>query len=221
MKLAENLYVYEWTNYFENNCNSFFIGGSVGALVDPGLGKHLPDLLKRMAKDGIKKEDIKVVVNTHSHPDHYEASALFDSTQVKIALSEIEMEFMKGPGAYLYQLFGLKAPVVDVNLPLKEGELNLNGEVFLVSIVPGHSPGSVGLYWPAKKALFPGDVIFQMNVGRSDFPGGDSKLLKESIRKLSKLDMEYLLPGHMGMVTGKANVKKNFDKVIEGIFPYL
>ncbi|HPG72526.1 MAG TPA: MBL fold metallo-hydrolase [Syntrophales bacterium] len=221
MKLADDLFVYEWTNYFENNCNSFFIGGSVGALVDPGLGKHLPDLLKRMAKDGIGKEDIRFVINTHSHPDHYEASALFDSSQVKIALSEIEMEFMKGPGAYLYQLFGLKAPVVDVNLPLKEGEVMLNGEAFQISVVPGHSPGSIGLYWPAKKALFPGDVIFQMNVGRSDFPGGDSKLLKESIRRLSTLDVEYLLPGHMGMVTGKANVKKNFDKVIEGIFPYL
>lgn len=221
MKLAENLYVYEWTNCFENNCNSFFIGGSVGALVDPGLSQHLPDLLKRMAKDGIKKENIKVVVNTHSHPDHYEASALFDSSQVKIALSEIEMDFMKGPGAYLYQLFGLKAPVVDVNLPLQEGELKLGDETFEVSIIPGHSPGSIGLYWPAMKALFPGDVIFQMNVGRSDFPGGDSKLLKESIRNLSKLDVEYLLPGHMGIVTGKASVKKNFDKVIEGIFPYL
>ena len=221
MKLAEGLYVYEWTNYFENNCNSFFIGDSVGALVDPGLSKHLPDLLKRMAKDGIKKEDIKYVVNTHSHPDHYEASALFDSSQVKIALSEIEMEFMKGPGAYLYQLFGLKAPVVDVNLPMKAGELKLGGGTFEISIVPGHSPGSIGLYWPAKKVLFPGDVIFQMNVGRSDFPGGDSKLLKQSIRDLSKLDVEYLLPGHMGMVKGAANVKKNFEKVIEGIFPYL
>lgn len=221
MKLAENLYVYEWTNFFENNCNSFFIGGSVGALVDPGLSQHLPDLMKRMAKDGIKKENIQVVVNTHSHPDHYEASALFDSSQVKIALSAIEMDFMKGPGAYLYQLFGLKAPVVDVSLPLQEGELKLGDETFEVSIIPGHSPGSIGLYWPAMKALFPGDVIFQMNVGRSDFPGGDSKLLKESIRSLSKLDVEYLLPGHMGMVTGKANVKKNFEKVIEGIFPYL
>jgi len=221
MKLAENLYVYEWTNYFENNCNSFFIGGTVGALVDPGLSAHLPDLLKRMSKDGIRKEDIKAVINTHSHPDHYEASALFDSSQVKIALSEIELDFMKGPGAHLYRLFGLNAPVVDVNLPLLEGELKLGDETFEVSIIPGHSPGSIGLYWPVKKALFPGDVIFQMNVGRSDFPGGDSKLLKESIRSLSKLDVEYLLPGHMGMVTGKANVKKNFDKVIEGIFPYL
>jgi glyoxylase-like metal-dependent hydrolase (beta-lactamase superfamily II) len=221
MKLAESLYTYEWTNDFENNCNSFFIGDSIGALVDPGLSKHLPDLLKRMAKDGIKREDIKYVINTHSHPDHYEASALFDGSQVRIALSEIEMEFMQGPGASLYKLFGLMAPVVDVNLPLKEGELKLGGEIFEISIVPGHSPGSIGLYWPAKKALFPGDVIFQMNVGRSDFPGGDSKLLKQSIRNLSKLDVEYLLPGHMGMVMGASNVKKNFEKVIEGVFPYL
>ncbi|HNU84604.1 MAG: MBL fold metallo-hydrolase [Pseudomonadota bacterium] len=221
MKLAENLYVYEWTNYFENNCNSYFIGGAVGALVDPGLSAHLPDLLRRMSRDGIGKEDIKIVVNTHSHPDHYEASALFDGSRVKIALSEIEMDFMKGPGAYLYGLFGLKAPDVDVNLPLKEGELQLGAETFQVSIVPGHSPGSIGLYWPAKKVLFSGDVIFQMNVGRSDFPGGDSKLLRESILSLSRLDVEYLLPGHMGMVTGRSNVKKNFDRVIEEIFPYL
>ena len=167
MKLAENLYVYEWKNYFENNCNSFFIGGSVGALVDPGLSQHLPDLLKRMAKDGIKKEDIKAVVNTHSHPDHYEASALFDSSQVKIALSEIEMGFMQGPGATLYQLFGLKAPVVDVNLPLKEGEVKLGEETFEISIVPGHSPGSIGLYWPAKKALDPALPSSLTNASRS------------------------------------------------------
>jgi glyoxylase-like metal-dependent hydrolase (beta-lactamase superfamily II) len=111
--------------------------------------------------------------------------------------------------------------VVDVTLPLKAGEVKLGGETFEISIVPGHSPGSIGFYWPAKKVLFPGDVIFQMNVGRSDFQGGDSKFLKQSIRDLSKLDVEYLLPGHMGMVTGSGNVKKNFEKVIEGIFPYL
>ena len=158
-------------------------------------------------------------VNTHSHPDHYEASALFDSSQVKIALSEIEMEFMQGPGAYLYQLFGLKAPVVDVNLPFREGELKLGAETFEISIVPGHSPGFIRLHWPAKKVLFPGDVIFQMNVGRSDFPGGDSKLLKQSIQNLAKLDIEYLLPGHMGMVTGAWNVRISLRRLSRGFSP--
>ncbi|NLX52526.1 MAG: MBL fold metallo-hydrolase, partial [Deltaproteobacteria bacterium] len=37
MKYREDIYVYEWANYFDNNCNSYYIGGNVKALVDPGL----------------------------------------------------------------------------------------------------------------------------------------------------------------------------------------
>ena len=70
MKLTDDIYVYEWTNYFDNNCNSFYIGGGINALVDPGLTRYLPNLLERMADDGIKREDIAYVINTHSHPDH-------------------------------------------------------------------------------------------------------------------------------------------------------
>jgi glyoxylase-like metal-dependent hydrolase (beta-lactamase superfamily II) len=58
-------------------------------------------------------------------------------------------------------------------------------------------------------------------VGRTDFPGGNSVLLKKSIVRLSQLDVDTLLPGHMGIVDGKERVKMNFDVVIEHIFPYL
>lgn len=222
MKLTDDLYAYEWKNYFENNCNSFYIGGSVQALIDPGLKAHLPGLLEQMAKDGIKKEDIRYVVNTHSHPDHYEGSELFSGTEVKIALSAAEMDFMtKGRGAYLYELFGLKAPKVQVNLVLNDGEVKLGEEIFRVIHTPGHSPGSVSLYWPAKKALFSGDVIFSQNVGRTDFPGGDGSLLKESIRALSTLGADYLLAGHLGFVKGGRNVARNFEFVMERIFSFL
>src|SRR4030042_921843 len=78
MKLKNDIYVYEWTNYFDNNCNSFYIGGDVKALVDPGLTRYLPDLLNQMSADGIRKEDIRYVINTHSHPDHFQGSELFD-----------------------------------------------------------------------------------------------------------------------------------------------
>ena len=44
MKLSNDIYLYEWTNSFENNCNSFYIGGNVQALIDPGLTGYVPDL---------------------------------------------------------------------------------------------------------------------------------------------------------------------------------
>ena len=62
MKLNNDIYVYEWTNPLENNCNSFFIGGTVQALIDPGLKLFLPDLLKRMEEDGINPENIKYII---------------------------------------------------------------------------------------------------------------------------------------------------------------
>ncbi|NTW77588.1 MAG: MBL fold metallo-hydrolase, partial [Syntrophaceae bacterium] len=123
MKLTNDIYVYEWTNYFDNNCNSFYIGGGVNALIDPGLSRYLPNLLEQMAADGIKKEDIAYVINTHSHPDHFQASELFDPEKVKIALHPKELQFLKGAGGDLYGLFGLEAPELQINFPLEEGDV--------------------------------------------------------------------------------------------------
>ncbi|MCK4533974.1 MAG: MBL fold metallo-hydrolase [Syntrophobacterales bacterium] len=222
MKLNNDIYVYEWTNPLENNCNSFFIGGSVQALIDPGLKLFLPDLLKRMKKDGIDPKNIKYIINTHSHPDHFEASEAFNSDEnIEIGLHKKGMDFLNDIGGHMYGLFGLDAPKVHIGLVLEEGTIRLGDEDFEILHVPGHSPGSVALYWPSRKALFPGDVIFNQNVGRTDFPGGDSALLKESILALSKLDTDYFLPGHMEVIIGKENIKRNFQFVIERVFPYI
>jgi len=221
MKIAEDLYAYVWENPYENNCNSFYIGGSVQALIDPGLKKFVPDLLKKMAADEIRRDDIRYIINTHSHPDHYEGSEFFNGTGVQIAIHREEMAFLDEIGAQMYEWFGLRFPKIDIHLILEEGEVQLGDETFQVHLIPGHSPGSIGLYWPERKVLLPGDVVFDRNVGRSDFPGGDGELLKESIRKLSKLDTDYLLPGHMGMVTGNTNIRNNFKIIIENIFPYI
>ena len=221
MKIADNLYSYEWTNYYENNCNSFFIGGGVGALIDPGLKQYVPDLLRRMAADGIDAGDIRYIIDTHSHPDHFEGSAYFEDQGIPIGLHEDEAAFLAGAGGELYELFGLPPPRVVVDLALSEGTAEFGGEEFQLLHVPGHSPGSIALYWPRMQALFPGDVIFNQNVGRTDFPGGSGALLKQSIRSLSDLEVEWLLPGHMEIIVGTENVQRNFQTVIRHIFPYI
>lgn len=221
MKLTNDIYVYEWTNYFDNNCNSYYIGGGVNALIDPGLTRYLPDLLNQMSSDGIRKEDIHYIINTHSHPDHLQASELFDTETVKIALHRKELEFLKGVGGELYGLFGITVPQMQINFPLTEDSVTLGDQSFKIILAPGHSPGSIGLYWPAQKALFCGDVIFDQNVGRTDFPGGNGALLKKSIISFSQLDCELLFPGHMGIVTGREKIQDNFNIVIQNIFPYI
>ncbi len=62
---------------------------------------------------------------------------------------------------------------------------------------PGHSPGAVAFHFPREKVLFPGDTLFQGSVGRTDLPGGDPRLLTQSLRKLAALPPETrVYPGH-------------------------
>jgi hydroxyacylglutathione hydrolase len=221
MQLTDDLYTYEWTDYFENNCNSFYISGNIGALIDPGLTKHVPALLEKMSLDGIEAKNIRYIINTHSHPDHFEGSEYFYDQDIKISMHKDELDFLQGPGGELYGLFGLVTPHARIDLFLAEGLLTMGDDEFQVIHTPGHSPGSISLYWPRRKSLFSGDVIFSQNVGRTDFPGGNGSQLKKSISRLSSLDVEWLLPGHMEIIEGSHNVKSNFKTVVNHIFPYI
>ena len=104
---------------------------------------------------------------------------------------------------------------------LQEGDVKIGDSSLQVILTPGHSPGSICLYWSEKKALFTGDVIFNQSIGRTDLPGGSGKLLKESITRLAELDVEVLCPGHGDVVVGRENVKKNFKMVKDYWFNYL
>lgn len=132
-----------------------------------------------------------------------------------------EVEFLAGSGSELYSLFGISPPDTKIDLILEEGELRFGESVLQIIHTPGHSPGSIAIYWEEKKALFCGDTIFDQNIGRTDFSGGNANEIKESIKKLSLLDVEHLFAGHMGMISEKDNVKKNFQVIIKSILPYI
>ena len=104
---------------------------------------------------------------------------------------------------------------------LQEGDLTIGNTSLQVFLSPGHSPGSLCFYWPEKKVLFTGDVVFNQSIGRTDLPGGSGKHLKESITKLSGLDVEVLCPGHGDIVTGHEAVKKNFKMIRDFWFNHL
>jgi hydroxyacylglutathione hydrolase len=90
-----------------------------------------------------------------------------------------------------------------------------------VIYTPGHSPGSISLYLPETKILFTGDLLFKGGVGRTDLPGGNGSQLKESIKSLTQLEIEWLLPGHGEIVSGATDIKTNFDRVIQSVLNYI
>lgn len=211
MEITGGLHAFIWRNPRENNTNTYLITGSKHVLIDPGHLQLFDHVRAGLTRLGLTPDRIDAVLLTHGHADHMEAIPLFRKPTL-IAMSRDASRFIRdcgGDDRFTPDFF------------LGEGDLRIGDIRLEVLLTPGHSPGSLCLYWPDRKALFTGDVIFDQSIGRTDLPGGSGKLLKESIQRLAKLDVEYLLSGHGAPVIGSKAVRDNFRMVADYWFSYL
>ncbi|MFH1115871.1 MAG: MBL fold metallo-hydrolase [Pseudomonadota bacterium] len=213
MKILEHLYLYLWDDPRENNCNSIFIDGKTPVLIDPGHLDKVNMLFDRMKDDGIDPGRVKAVICTHGHPDHFEGTLAFGKTAAKIAISRREEQYIEQVGRPMYAQSGTAVPNFRVDFHLKEGDLQLGKLEFQVLETPGHSPGSICLYWPRQKVLISGDLVFSRGVGRVDLPGGDGAELRKSLHRVAGLKVELLIPGHGPAIPGSERVRSNFEFV--------
>ena len=221
MKLEKDLYIYLWKNAYENNCNAYIILGEVTVLIDPGHSTFLRHLLHQMEEDGLSPDAIDLILTTHSHPDHLEGLEAFLEKPVKMAMSQDEERYLLESGKHLFEMMRQPLPRFRIDFYLREGTLHLGGKRFEILQTPGHSPGSLSIYWPERRALFTGDVVFCGGIGRTDFLEGDPKALMESIERLSHLETEILLPGHGEILLGREAVLQNFEAIRQSFYPYL
>jgi hydroxyacylglutathione hydrolase len=221
MRLEEGLYAYLWQNAYDNNCNTYVIRKELTVLIDPGHSRHLGNLLSQMEGDGISPEEINLILITHAHPDHFEGVEAFLDKPVRIAMAKDEEQYLMGSGRLLFEAVDEALPKFRVDFHLKEGKLHLGSETFDIFQTPGHSPGSLCIYWPDRKVLFTGDVIFYGGIGRTDFMEGNPELLKRSIERMSRLKTDLLLPGHGEIVSGREKVLQNFEFIRQNFYPYL
>jgi glyoxylase-like metal-dependent hydrolase (beta-lactamase superfamily II) len=74
---------------------------------------------------------------------------------------------------------------------------------------PGHTPGSIAI--KIQDYLFTGDFLFNGGIGRTDLPGGSSKKMLESLRKIKNFNRDLaIFPGHGGNSTLGWEVENNF-----------
>jgi glyoxylase-like metal-dependent hydrolase (beta-lactamase superfamily II) len=68
---------------------------------------------------------------------------------------------------------------------------------------PGHTEGSICLYFPAEHKLIAGDTLFAGSIGRTDLPGGSYEKILHSIhdRVLALPDETIVVPGHGPLTT--------------------
>jgi glyoxylase-like metal-dependent hydrolase (beta-lactamase superfamily II) len=213
MQILDGLHAFIWRVHTQNNCNTYLIDGELKILIDPGHRHLFAYVHKSLVALNISPDQIDVAIVTHGHPDHLEAvQGLGKATM--FAMNEEEHRFIS-------ELAGQYLKIPEPLFFLREGDLIIGEHSFEVIATPGHSPGSICLYWPEKKALFTGDLVFNQSIGRTDLPGGNGGMLKESLKRISGMDIDYLLCGHGEIVAGKKEVQANFEKIKNYWFDYL
>ena len=143
---------------------------------------------------------ITKILLTHSHFDHVGGLAeLKEVTQAPIFIHEAAIPMLRQATQSAARWgFALKAaPEPDQMLEAGQ-EISVGKHTLRVLYTPGHAPGHICFYNEQQGILFDGDVLFQQGIGRTDLPGGDYRLLMQSIREqlLTLPEDTRVFPGH-------------------------
>ena len=163
-------------------------------VIDPG---DEPERVLELARDmGVH---IKLIANSHAHIDHIlGVRGIQEQTSAPFLIHASEVPVLQAGSQGMARWLGrADEPLPVPNAFMAEGDTVSVAGLDLKAIhTPGHTPGSVSYY--VNGLLFSGDTLFRGSIGRTDFPGGSSQQIMQSI--ISKLlvlpDETIVLPGH-------------------------
>jgi hydroxyacylglutathione hydrolase len=179
---------------FQVNC--YIVHGANGQalVIDPGAdAQHILGFLAR------KEITVAAYVLTHGHTDHLCALAdLHAARPAPVAIHAADLEWAFGDLNQLPPFYPVPRRPAAVERRLEHGQVWTDaGLTYTIVGTPGHTPGSVCLYFPTENALFSGDTLFAGSVGRTDQPGGNARALAASLGQLARLpDTTVVYPGH-------------------------
>jgi glyoxylase-like metal-dependent hydrolase (beta-lactamase superfamily II) len=199
---------------------AFLLEASDGSLVllDTGMPNSQATIIKYLNTIGKSVSDIKYILLTHSHIDHFgSASELKKLSNAMVGINEKGIKYVDGSS-------GIKLPVVDKkglgmrfllslmkltlhirkpkffkpDMVLKEGvfpeQIHINAKILET---PGHTEDSISIYLPDSKTVIVGDLLF----GKPDklvLPTfyDDYIALLNSIKRIKDLEPDLICVSH-------------------------
>ena len=184
-------------------CNCSVIGDETSheaMVIDPGDDVH--EVLDLIRKHNLQ---VKQIIITHAHIDHVGgAMKLRTATGAPILLNQNDYALLKMLDAQAAWI-GMPSPgKVDIDRSVTTGESVSAGSLTAdILHTPGHTEGSICLYFAADKKLIAGDTLFAGSIGRTDLPGGSMQKILHSLHHtvLALPDETLVVPGHGPLTT--------------------
>jgi len=184
-------------------CNCSIVGDETtheAMVIDPGdeIGRIL-EIVKR------HNLTVKQIVVTHAHIDHVGgAMKLKQATGAPILLNQNDSTLLKMLDIQAAWVGMAVTEKVHIDQNLADGDSLKTGSLAATVLhTPGHTEGSVCLYFAEEKKLIAGDTLFAGSIGRTDLPGGSFQKIMNSLhhRVLALPDETLVVPGHGSLTT--------------------
>lgn len=169
-------------------------------VIDPG--DDIANILAIVQKHNLQ---VKQIVITHAHIDHVGgAMKLRQATGAPILLNQNDYALLKMLDVQAAWLGMTNPGAVEIDHSLGDlDKVQAGSHIAQVMHTPGHTEGSICLYFPAEHKLIAGDTLFAGSIGRTDLPGGSFEKIIGSLKGklLSLPDETVVIPGHGSITT--------------------
>ncbi len=168
--------------------NAYFLDLDEKTMIDTGMRANHADLELYLSKL-IGLDRIERVIFTHLHYDHIGNFDMFSNARLFASERAIQ-SFADNPlGTVLNKDMAEKFRSAEL-LPVEDSE-----DLKIIE-TPGHTKGSICIWYEKERILFSGDTMLGKGMGRTDLPTSDAESMKNTVMRLLKLNHKILCPGH-------------------------